>query len=90
MALDSQKQQQQPGLGGQEGPRVESFLGAIDFQKKQLSPLSGGLEYIQLDPNFNPSNSTGGGRGWTDDLTYGTGIVYLGGSSFHQSLSQVD
>jgi len=60
-----------------EQPSVQSFLGAVDFQQNRLHPLAnlGKLEYIELD-------QAGGGqasstRGWSDDLTYGTGIVYI-------------
>ncbi|KAL1839077.1 hypothetical protein VTJ49DRAFT_1878 [Mycothermus thermophilus] len=69
---------------------VESFLGASSFaDPSQLHPLAGlnkdTLEYLTLEDsalsNLPGSQSALPSRGFTDDLCYGTGTVYLAGLS---------
>lgn len=62
-------------------PNVQSFLGAVDFNKSKLHPMSGlgGIDYIYLDETAQPGASGQSGRGLGDDLCYGTGTMYLTG-----------
>lgn len=56
---------------------VSQFLQATNFDPTVLHPLAGlsdGLEYISLSEEMGTAS---GGRGWSDDLCYGTGTTYL-------------
>ncbi|KAJ1725095.1 Mitochondrial import inner membrane translocase subunit tim23 [Coemansia biformis] len=62
---------------------VSELLGQVDFSSPSLNPVAspGGIEYLSLEdgPVF-----TGGvvpSRGWSDDLCYGTGTMYILGLS---------
>ncbi|KAF8978291.1 Mitochondrial import inner membrane translocase subunit tim23 [Entomortierella lignicola] len=64
---------------------VSAFLNTA-YDPARLHPLAGlggGLDYINLDdtPSL-PSSHSGGfmpSRGWSDDLSYGTGVTYITG-----------
>jgi import inner membrane translocase subunit TIM23 len=74
---------------------AESILRGVDLSSSSLHPMAGlgGIDYIYLD---DPSSSGGAlpSRGWSDDLCYGTGTIYLSGlvtggaSGFVQGLRQ--
>ncbi|KAF9279502.1 Mitochondrial import inner membrane translocase subunit tim23 [Mortierella alpina] len=66
---------------------VSSFLNT-EYDPSRLHPLAGlgrGLDYINLEDDSGPLPGTQGGimpsRGWSDDLTYGTGLTYITGLS---------
>ncbi|KAG0347049.1 Mitochondrial import inner membrane translocase subunit tim23 [Podila humilis] len=70
------------------GDTVSDFLSQTAYDPSRLHPLAGlggGLDYLNLDDDSNlPGTSKGGilpSRGWSDDLTYGTGVAYLSGLS---------
>ncbi|KAF9181206.1 Mitochondrial import inner membrane translocase subunit tim23 [Haplosporangium sp. Z 767] len=66
---------------------VSSFLNTA-YDPSRLHPLAGlgggGLDYLNLEDDT-PLPGTQGGllpsRGWSDDLTYGTGLTYITGLS---------
>lgn len=69
---------------------VSSFLNTA-YDPARLHPLAGlggtgGLDYISLEDDAGslPGAHRGGGilpsRGWSDDLTYGTGLTYITGA----------
>lgn len=69
---------------------VSSFLNTA-YDPTRLHPLaglggSGGLDYLNLEDDAGslPGARSGGGilpsRGWSDDLTYGTGLTYITGA----------
>ncbi|KAF9302783.1 Mitochondrial import inner membrane translocase subunit tim23 [Podila epicladia] len=67
---------------------VSAFLSQTAYDPSRLHPLAGlggGLDYLNLDDDTSiPGSSSGGilpSRGWSDDLTYGTGVAYLSGLS---------
>lgn len=55
------------------------------FDASKLHPMaglgSGGLEYLDLESNSQRADGLIASRGWTEDLSYGTGAVYLVGLS---------
>ncbi|KAG0196019.1 Mitochondrial import inner membrane translocase subunit tim23 [Mortierella sp. GBA30] len=62
---------------------VSSFLNT-SYDPSRLHPLAGlgnGLDYINLEDNAEsiPGSHSGllPSRGWSDDLTYGTGLTYI-------------
>jgi import inner membrane translocase subunit TIM23 len=63
------------------------FAGIPSFDASKLHPLAGlekDLEYLDLDEEkLSTIEGTGNGilpsRGWSDDMCYGTGTLYLGG-----------
>ncbi|KAG0247738.1 Mitochondrial import inner membrane translocase subunit tim23 [Mortierella polycephala] len=67
---------------------VSSFLNTT-YDPSRLHPmagLGGGLDYLNLEDDGGALPSTQGGgilpsRGWSDDLTYGTGLTYMTGLS---------
>ncbi|KAF9435098.1 Mitochondrial import inner membrane translocase subunit tim23 [Entomortierella beljakovae] len=66
---------------------VGAFLNTT-FDPTRLHPLAGlggGLDYLNLDDDPATLSPTQGGifpsRGWSDDLTYGTGLTYITGLS---------
>jgi import inner membrane translocase subunit TIM23 len=70
---------------------VSSFLNTA-YDPARLHPLAGlggsrGLDYLNLEDdtgNLPGSRGSGGilpSRGWSDDLTYGTGMTYITGAS---------
>ncbi|KAF9104675.1 Mitochondrial import inner membrane translocase subunit tim23 [Mortierella sp. AM989] len=66
---------------------VSSFLSNTAYDPSRLHPLAGlggGLDYLNLDDNGDLPSSQGNhlpGRGWVEDLTYGTGLTYAAGLS---------
>ncbi|KAG0331569.1 Mitochondrial import inner membrane translocase subunit tim23 [Podila humilis] len=65
---------------------VSSFLSNTAYDPSRLHPLAGlggGLDYISIDENAGSSVGASSGivpsRGWSDDLTYGTGLTYITG-----------
>ncbi|KAG0363815.1 mitochondrial import inner membrane translocase subunit tim23 [Gamsiella multidivaricata] len=69
---------------------VSSFLSNTAYDPARLHPLAGlssggGLDYISLEDDAGPIPGAQGGilpsRGWSDDLTYGTGLTYITGLS---------
>ncbi|KAF9916923.1 Mitochondrial import inner membrane translocase subunit tim23 [Lobosporangium transversale] len=65
---------------------VSAFLNTA-YDPARLHPLAGlggGLDYLNLDGDEVLPTSQGGllpSRGWSDDLTYGTGLTYITGLS---------
>ncbi|KAF9106069.1 Mitochondrial import inner membrane translocase subunit tim23 [Mortierella sp. AM989] len=66
---------------------VSSFLNTT-YDPTRLHPLAGlggGLDYLNLDDDPGVLHGSQSGflpsRGWTDDLTYGTGLTYITGLS---------
>lgn len=68
---------------------VSSLLSNVDFNPAQLHPMAGlgkGVDYLNLDETIGGATLEGGGRrrGWSDELSYGTGTAYiLGKCGFH-------
>lgn len=68
---------------------VSSFLNT-SYDPTRLHPLAGlggGLDYLNLEDNEGLPGTQNGivpSRGWSDDLTYGTGVAYITGK--HLSL----
>lgn len=65
---------------------VSSFLSTAPIDAAQLHPLAGldkGLEYLNIEDEALSTKPGSTGilpiKGWTDDLCYGTGTVYLMG-----------
>ncbi|CAO3642856.1 unnamed protein product [Cunninghamella blakesleeana] len=79
--------EQSPSYGSDNSyEQMPNFMSNMQYDTAKLHPLAvqGGIDFLQVeDPQ--QSASFGGGatftpsRGWTDDLCYGTGTVYLGG-----------
>ncbi|KAK9333488.1 Tim17/Tim22/Tim23/Pmp24 family-domain-containing protein [Lipomyces starkeyi] len=75
-----------PSVSKSPSPELPTFLSAESFDVSKLHPLAGldkGLEALDLEDDalsdlpgskgFLPS------RGWSDDLCYGSGTMYMGG-----------
>jgi import inner membrane translocase subunit TIM23 len=66
---------------------VSSFLSNTAYDPSRLHPLAGlggGLDYLSLDDDAGTHSASPGilpSRGWSDDLTYGTGLTYLTGTN---------
>ncbi|GJJ73712.1 mitochondrial import inner membrane translocase subunit TIM23 [Entomortierella parvispora] len=67
---------------------VSSFLSNTAYDPTRLHPLAGlggGLDYLNLEDDDGGLPGTHGGivpsRGWSDDMTYGTGMAYISGLS---------
>ncbi|KAG0057762.1 Mitochondrial import inner membrane translocase subunit tim23 [Gryganskiella cystojenkinii] len=67
---------------------VSSFLSNTAYDPSRLHPLAGlggGLDYLNLEDDEGlPGTHSGGivpSRGWSDDMTYGTGMAYISGLS---------
>ncbi|KAI9504242.1 Mitochondrial import inner membrane translocase subunit tim23 [Coemansia spiralis] len=62
---------------------VSDFLSQVDFASSQLNPVASpsGIEYLTIEDG--PANAGGvvPSRGWSDDLCYGTGTMYILGLS---------
>lgn len=65
---------------------VSSFLSNTAYDPSRLHPLAGlggGLDYLNLEDDDGGLPGTHGGivpsRGWSDDMTYGTGMAYISG-----------
>ncbi|CAO3689753.1 hypothetical protein G6F56_010178 [Rhizopus delemar] len=70
-------------FGQQDGyDKMPDFMSSITLDAERLQPMSlQGLDFLQIEDG--PINSSSSGfapsRGWSDDLCYGTGTVYLAG-----------
>lgn len=80
-------EQESFGDDGNSYEKMPDFMSSsYQYDTAKLHPLAvqGGIDFLQVD-DPQQSASYGGGatftpsRGWTDDLCYGTGTVYLGG-----------
>ncbi|OMJ15390.1 Mitochondrial import inner membrane translocase subunit tim23 [Smittium culicis] len=64
---------------------VSDFLDQIDLDSGsaglngKFTPLQSGIEYLSLDGNEVTSKGALPSRGWSDDLCYGAGTMYLSG-----------
>ncbi|KAJ1815710.1 Mitochondrial import inner membrane translocase subunit tim23 [Coemansia sp. RSA 2598] len=60
---------------------VSEFLSQVDFSSPQLNPIAspGGIEYLSLEDGPIYTNGVMPSRGWSDDLCYGTGTLYIMG-----------
>lgn len=67
---------------------VSSFLSNTAYDPSRLHPLAGlggGLDYLNLDDDASTHGTSSGilpSRGWSDDLTYGTGLTYITGTNY--------
>ena len=68
-----------------EAPDIDDLL--VPHDPARLHPLANldkdTLDYIILEDEQIKSAGALPSRGWTDDLCYGTGSAYLGGTKFH-------
>jgi len=69
---------------------VSSFLSNTAYDPTRLHPLAGlggSLDYLNLEDDDGGLPGTHGGivpsRGWSDDMTYGTGMAYISGKNTH-------
>ncbi|KAJ1882875.1 Mitochondrial import inner membrane translocase subunit tim23 [Coemansia sp. RSA 486] len=60
---------------------VSDFLSQVDFSAPQLNPIAspGGIEYLNLEDGPIHTSGVMPSRGWSDDLCYGTGTLYIMG-----------
>ncbi|KAJ2855924.1 Mitochondrial import inner membrane translocase subunit tim23 [Coemansia erecta] len=60
---------------------VSEFLSQVDFSSPQLNPIAsaGGIEYLNLEDGPIYASGVMPSRGWSDDLCYGTGTLYIMG-----------
>ncbi|KAI8324036.1 Tim17-domain-containing protein [Martensiomyces pterosporus] len=58
---------------------VSEFLSQVDFSSSQLNPVAspGGIEYLNLEDGPIYTGGVMPSRGWSDDLCYGTGTMYI-------------
>ncbi|KAJ1941070.1 Mitochondrial import inner membrane translocase subunit tim23 [Linderina macrospora] len=58
---------------------VSEFLSQVDFSAGQLNTVAspGGIEYLNLEEGPIHAGGVVPSRGWSDDLCYGTGTMYL-------------
>ncbi|KAI8139293.1 Tim17/Tim22/Tim23/Pmp24 family-domain-containing protein [Fennellomyces sp. T-0311] len=70
--------------------KMPDFMSQVSYDAAKLQPMTvqGGIDFLQVEDQY--GGGSGGGavaggaaltpsRGWTDDLCYGTGTVYLAG-----------
>ncbi|KAG0746938.1 hypothetical protein G6F57_007893 [Rhizopus arrhizus] len=66
----------------QEYEKMPDFMSSITLDANRLQPMSlQGLDFLQIE-DAAPAGASSGfapSRGWSDDLCYGTGTVYLAG-----------
>ncbi|PVU99602.1 hypothetical protein BB559_000560 [Furculomyces boomerangus] len=58
------------------------LLANVDLENAlipKLTPMSSGIEYLNLEDNVNMGVSALPSRSWSDDLCYGAGTAYLSG-----------
>ncbi|KAJ2552898.1 Mitochondrial import inner membrane translocase subunit tim23 [Coemansia sp. RSA 1933] len=62
---------------------VSDFLSQVDFSSPELNPVvnSGGIEYLTMEDGPTHTGGVMPSRGWSDDLCYGTGTMYVMGLS---------
>ncbi|KAJ2514195.1 Mitochondrial import inner membrane translocase subunit tim23 [Coemansia sp. RSA 1939] len=79
---------QSPSYPSREANQVESsgvsdFLSQVDFSSSELNPLAspGGIEYLSMEDGPTYTGGIMPSRGWSDDLCYGTGTMYILGLS---------
>ncbi|KAJ2157524.1 Mitochondrial import inner membrane translocase subunit tim23 [Coemansia sp. RSA 552] len=62
---------------------IAELLGQVDFSSEKLNPVTspGGVEYLNLEDGPVYANGVMPSRGWSDDLCYGTGTMYILGLS---------
>ncbi|KAJ2835194.1 Mitochondrial import inner membrane translocase subunit tim23 [Coemansia sp. 'formosensis'] len=58
---------------------VSEFLSQVDFSSPNLNPVAnpGGIEYLNIEEGTGFSGGVVPSRGWSDDLCYGTGTMYI-------------
>ncbi|KAJ1725124.1 Mitochondrial import inner membrane translocase subunit tim23 [Coemansia erecta] len=58
---------------------VSDFLSQVDFSSAKLNPIAspGGIEYLNLEDGPIHTGGVMPSRGWSDDLCYGTGTMYI-------------
>ncbi|OLY80002.1 Mitochondrial import inner membrane translocase subunit tim23 [Smittium mucronatum] len=66
------------------GGGVSDFLSQVNLDEgsagfSKLTPLNSGIEYLSLGDGTVSGGSALPSRGWSDDLCYGTGTLYLSG-----------
>ncbi|KAJ1790142.1 Mitochondrial import inner membrane translocase subunit tim23 [Coemansia sp. RSA 2399] len=62
---------------------VSDFLSQVDFSSPELNPVTspGGIEYLTIEDGPTHTGGVMPSRGWSDDLCYGTGTMYVMGLS---------
>ncbi|KAJ2080410.1 Mitochondrial import inner membrane translocase subunit tim23 [Coemansia sp. RSA 988] len=60
---------------------VNEILRQVDFSSEKLNPVAspGGIEYLSLEDGPTFTDGVMPSRGWSDDLCYGTGTMYIFG-----------
>ncbi|KAJ2209154.1 Mitochondrial import inner membrane translocase subunit tim23 [Coemansia sp. RSA 518] len=60
---------------------MSSILSQVDFSSPQLNPLTNvpGIEYLTIEDGPVHTGGVMPSRGWSDDLCYGTGTMYIMG-----------
>ncbi|KAJ2505048.1 Mitochondrial import inner membrane translocase subunit tim23 [Coemansia sp. RSA 2052] len=58
---------------------VSDFLSQVDFSSPNLNPVTnpGGIEYLNIEDGPAFAGGVMPSRGWSDDLCYGTGTMYI-------------
>ncbi|KAJ2003474.1 Mitochondrial import inner membrane translocase subunit tim23 [Coemansia thaxteri] len=58
---------------------VSEFLSQVDFSSPHLNPVAspGGIEYLSIEDGPTYAGGVVPSRGWSDDLCYGTGTMYI-------------
>ncbi|KAJ2036443.1 Mitochondrial import inner membrane translocase subunit tim23, partial [Coemansia sp. S16] len=58
---------------------VSEFLSQVDFSSPNLNPVTspGGIEYLNIEEGSAFAGGVVPSRGWSDDLCYGTGTMYI-------------
>ncbi|KAJ2064479.1 Mitochondrial import inner membrane translocase subunit tim23 [Coemansia sp. S146] len=58
---------------------VSEFLSQVDFSSPNLNPVTspGGIEYLNIEEGPAFAGGVVPSRGWSDDLCYGTGTMYI-------------
>ncbi|KAI8059900.1 Tim17/Tim22/Tim23/Pmp24 family-domain-containing protein [Gongronella butleri] len=66
--------------------KLPEFMTNVSYDTSKLQSLAvqGGIDFLQVDDpqqsaNYGGASGLAPSRGWTDDLCYGTGTVYLAG-----------
>ncbi|KAJ2393991.1 Mitochondrial import inner membrane translocase subunit tim23 [Coemansia sp. RSA 2559] len=62
---------------------VSDFLSQVDFSSPELNPVAStrGIEYLTIEDGPTHTGGVMPSRGWSDDLCYGTGTMYVMGLS---------
>ncbi|KAJ1746778.1 Mitochondrial import inner membrane translocase subunit tim23 [Coemansia sp. RSA 1821] len=62
---------------------VSDILGQVDLSSSKLNPITnpGGIEYLTIEDGPVHTGGVMPSRGWSDDLCYGTGTMYILGLS---------